>query len=318
MPAVILAGSDRRPAPVPEGAEGMHFVVGYKGADLRLGGQCLAQALIDRVRSSGAFGAVYLAGPRRVFESLVDCPIIDTDGHLGDNIRAAVEEVGRREGNDGRIAFLACDILPQAGELAEAAAEMLRVAPDAGQRGSSEPIPGLAILLVAVGDDLGASRWKPKYPLRPTRGAEPAVFLPGHLGVAYPAMLRMGLFYRLFQVAYEERNRDVDRRRRAMVARIFGMLVRRDLWNLLRLEPPTLTYRVLRHGLGTFVRWRRGDLDLDGLAAGLAAVFVRRRFTRRWGGRCVRVSTSRSAAFAKDIDTREEHAELEARVKART
>jgi hypothetical protein len=120
----------------------------------------------------------------------------------------------------------------------------------------------------------------------------------------------MGLLYRLFFLGYRERNRAQERRPRAIFLSILGNLLLRDALNLFRLEAPTLTYNVVRHGLGTWFRWRRAELDLEGLAFGLGAVFVRRKHFRRWGSRCVRVITTKSMSFAKDIDTQEEFEEL--------
>jgi len=96
-----------------------------------------------------------------------------------------------------------------------------------------------------------------------------------------------------------------------MVLSVLGTLIGRDIRNLARLEPPTLTYSVLRHGLGTFARWRRGEIDMAGLELGLAKIVVRRRHFRREGPASVRIVTSRHIAFAKDLDTREEVAELD-------
>ena len=82
-------------------------------------------------------------------------------------------------------------------------------AADGGRRdGDTTPFPALAISLVMAGRDLGAASWKPKYRVQPSPGEEAVPFLPGHLGVAWPSCLRMGLLYRLFFLAYQERNRD--------------------------------------------------------------------------------------------------------------
>ena len=273
IPVVILAGSDLKQGPVPAEAKHLHFVVAYKGAELCLGGRCLAQHLLDRVRASGTFGETYLAGPSRVYASLVDCEIIDTDGHLGQNIQKAVQFVQGRHGGETPIAFIASDVLPQPEEIRELA----RLLTNGGESScetekqeASSPL-ALTLSLVLAEKDLGVSRWKPKYRIKPTVGEEAVPFLPGHLGIAWPSRLRMGLLYRLFLLAYRERNRDFSRRPRVILLRILGSLVLRDVLNIFRLQAPTLTYNVVRHGLGTCFRWRRGDLDLEGLAFGIGA-----------------------------------------------
>jgi hypothetical protein len=313
IPLVILAGSDLRRGFVPEGARDLHFVVAYKGAELSIGGRPLAQILSERIQASGAFGAIYLAGPRRVYAGLVDCEIIDTDGHLGENLQAAIGHVAEHHGPDPAVGFIACDVLPLAEEIAELAALLAadQEPPAAAAGGRVEEAPALAIALIHAGQELGVSAWKPKYLVRSAPGRELEPYLPAHLGIARPARLRTGLCYRLSSLVYRERNRGYSRRRRTIFFKILGTLIRRDLLNLFRLLPPTLTYTVLRHGLGTFARWRRGDLDLQGLAFGLAAVLVRRKHFRRRGAACVRVVTSHLVSFAKDLDTQEEVADLE-------
>ena len=310
IPVVILAGSDLMQGPVPSEAKELHFLVAYKGAELRVEGRSLAQHLVERVRASGAFGEVYLAGPRRVFCGLVDCTIIDTDGHVGQNIQAAVHFVQTKHGSDVPIAFLACDILPGPRELAEIVSQLVLPRSGREEKGGGEPFPALAISLVTAAEELGAATWKPRYRVRTSRGEEAVPFLPGHFGVAWPSCLRMGLLYRLFSLAYQERNRDYSRRPRVIFLRILGNLLLRDALNLFRLQAPTLTYNIVRHGLGTWFRWRRAELDLEGLAFGLGAVFVRRKHFRRWGSRSVRVITTKNMSFAKDVDTREEFEEL--------
>ena len=124
LPIVILGGSDRRPGAVPAGADSYHFIAGYKGAELRMAGRPLIGVLLDRVRSSGAFGSTYVAGPRQIYGDLVDCPIIDTDSNVGANIRAAVKEVQRLHGRRTGIGFISCDVLPAAEEISEVTAQL--------------------------------------------------------------------------------------------------------------------------------------------------------------------------------------------------
>ena len=192
IPIVILAGSDRRSGPVPEGGESLHFFVGYKGAEIQFGGRPLAAWLVDRLRESNSFSSVYLAGPRRVYEGLVGCEIIDTDGAVDRNIFRAEQVVRERHGNECRVAFIACDVFPSVEDIAQLTRELLSDdAPDAS--GRVPPPAALAIALCTPREsDLGASAWKPRYRVRVTPGEDPVPFYPGHLAIAWPSRLRTG------------------------------------------------------------------------------------------------------------------------------
>jgi hypothetical protein len=308
IPIVILAGSDRRAGAVPSGAEDFHFIVAYKGAELRVGNRLLIQELLDRVRDSDAFGEIYVAGPKRVFESLVDCQIIDTDGTVGDNVRVAMEHVLAVHGDDARIAFLSCDVLPSPAELSDL---MACLSIREGDREQDQSAPALAIALVLVPPELGASVWKPKYVIRIDDDEHPVPCLPGHLGVAYPKKLRTGLLFRCIELVYRERNRDYEQRRRDIVLRLMGVLLWRDFLNLLRFRPPTLAYSAVRYGLGAFVAWRKNELTIEMLATGFEKMIVRRQFHRRPASGSVRIAVTPHFSFAQDIDTREELEEIE-------
>ncbi len=302
IPLVILAGSDPRPGAVPSGAEDFHFLVGYKGADLKIGDRPLIAELLDRIAKSKAFGDIYIAGPKRIFGNLVDCQIIDTDGTVGDNIQAAITGVCAIHGDGTRVAFLSCDILPSGAELSELMAGL--IVREGGQ--DDDSMPALSLSLVQVPEDVGASVWKPRYMIRATDEEEPVAFLPGHLGVAYPKKLRTGLLFRAIALVYAERNRDYEQRRRDIVFRLMGVLLWRDLMNVLRLQPPLLTYSAIRYGLGAFMAWRRNELTIERLATGIEKMVVHRKYHRRPASGCVRIVITPHMSLAKDIDTREE------------
>ena len=309
LPLVILAGSDRRPSQGPAAARDLHFLGGYnKGAELQAHGRPLIQELLGRVRDSGAFSTVYVAGPQALYEPLVvglaDVSIIDTDRHVGQNIKVALDKVRARHGEDMRVAVMACDILPSASELAELAADL-----DADRAADGEPA-ALAFSLVPWREDLGSSAWKPRYPLRSNSGDAPRPYLPGHLGIAWPCRLRIGLFFQIVDLAYAQRNLDFEARRHFIVSRLLRSLLWRDLLNILRLSPPTLTYTVLYHGLRAFLTWRRGDLSLEQLGYAFGAVAVHRTHFREQRERSVRVVVTPHTSFARDIDTREELEEI--------
>jgi hypothetical protein len=69
LPLVILGGSDRRAAALPEAAAGKHPLTGYKGVDVRLGGRPLVEVVAERFLASGAFEPVYVAGPEAVYRA---------------------------------------------------------------------------------------------------------------------------------------------------------------------------------------------------------------------------------------------------------
>lgn len=302
VPLVILAGSDPRRGAVPAGGEGFHYLVGYKGADLKIGGRPLIVELISRCRQSDAFGDIYVAGPQRVFGEIVDCRVIDTDGSVGDNVQAAINGVTADCGQDSRIAFLSCDVLPTASELSELMAGLL--VREGGE--DVDSMPALAISLVTAPENLGASVWKPRYVIRSSDGDDPIPFLPSHLGVADPKKLRTGLLFRTIALVYRERNRDYEQRRRDMVVRLLGVLLWRDLMNVLRLHPPTLTYSAIRYGLGAFRAWQKKQLTIDELATAIEKMIVHRQYHRKPASGCVRIVITPHMSFAKDIDTKEE------------
>ena len=316
LPIVILGGSDRRPGAVPTGADSYHFIAGYKGAELKVADGPLIGELLERIRASGAFDCIYVAGPRKVYRDLVDCSIIDTDSNVGQNIRAAVKQVQKIHGRETGVAFITYDVLPTAEEIAELTARLTRGERSDASAGEELPrSPALALSLVTEKQDLGASVWKPKYRIRPEPGEDPIAFLPGHLAVAWPSKLRTGLFYRTLQLAYQERNKDYDHRRRTILLQLLRLLLWRDFLNLFRLYPPTLTYSVLRHGLRAFMRWRKGELDLRELRWAIGKVIVRRRHFRELELQAVRIAVTAHTSFAKDFDTEEEIEELRQKLK---
>lgn len=308
MPLAILAGSDRRPAPPARGVDRSEYIVGYKGAEIEVGGRPLVAILVDRARTAGLFHPIYVIGPEKVYGSLTSAEVIDTDGSLGKNLRVAIETIERRHGKDTGIAFLACDVLPSERELRDTMVDLAESLPD-GVRGAGET-PAMALSAVQADGRLGASAWKPRYGIRRSPGGELLELLPGHLGVIWPGKLRRGLLFRVLELAYRERNRDYRHRRRTIVTRLLSMLLWRDVLNIFRMRAPTLTWAVLRYGLGGCVAWRHGELDLAGLSRSLAGILVHRDTFRRLGENAVRIAVSDRISLAKDIDTRRELDEL--------
>ncbi|MFO7581597.1 hypothetical protein [Guyparkeria sp.] len=302
LPLIVLGGSDRKPAGLPQGAE-LHPVQGYKAASLRVAGRPLMELVLERSRASGEFRPIYLAGPRRVFEPLsADVHLIDTDGSFGDNIQRALTEVVDRHPGSA-VAFMTSDILPDPGGLRRVMAAYHRQTPC-----------DLWFPLVRVGDDdaLGASGWKPRYGIVPRRGQAAVEVLPGHLLVVDPQAMRLGLAYRLFQLAYTTRNRKVRYRRNVILSALVPGMLWHDLLHLLTLRPPLMTWSVLRGGLEVAAGLRRGDLTLEALERALRFAGIKTSHRRRHPERRVILPITDELSLALDIDTEEEAAAMAA------
>src|SRR5262245_29528524 len=155
LPLVILGGSDRRAAALPEAAAGKHPLTGYKGVDVRLGGRPLVEVVAERFLDSGGFSPVYVAGPEPVYRDLnLRATLIPTDGSFGRNVKVAMDRM-RAAHRGARMAFTTCDILPDAADLARVT-ELL-----AGEASADVWFPLISVRAGAAG--LGASAWKPSY-----------------------------------------------------------------------------------------------------------------------------------------------------------
>jgi hypothetical protein len=226
---------------------------------------------------------------------------VDTDSTFGGNIRAAIAAVrAARPGSP--IAFLTCDVLPPPAVLARLMELYAATAP------SDYWSPMVVVPETPAG--LGASAWKPTYPLTPDRAGRPVRVLPGHLAVIDPEALRLGFMYRLFDVAYSSRNRSIAARRRAMLRAMVGGLLLADLGRLARLRLPTVTANVLGAGLPAAARLRRGVLTIPELERALRLMFVRGEHRVGHPERRVVIPLVDELSLAADIDTIEEAREL--------
>lgn len=299
VPLTILGGSDHRPAELP--SEELHPLGEYKGVGVRVGGRPLIEVLVERVARSRGFGPITIAGPRRVYEPLgLDATLLDTDASVAGNLRVAIEHhVALHE---GPLAVLACDVLPGTDEL-----DRLREAQ------AAEPVPpALWFPFVRVPsdpDELGAFGWKPTYRMiPPSADAEraPVAILPSHLCIFEPRALRLGLLYRLMDLAYETRNHSVGYRRRVILRRVLTSLLGRDLSKLVRLRAPVVTITVLRSGLRLARRLRSGAIEIEELEQLIGRIFLDplRQATLGLGG--IRYPITDVTSLAKDVDTVEE------------
>jgi hypothetical protein len=290
VPVTILGGSDGRPGQLPA-ESGLHPLAMYKGLGIRVGGRPLVAHLVERLRAAG-FGPLAIAGPARAYGALeLDAELIDTDGSVADNLRAAVLHHGARP---EPLGVLACDVLPSVAELRELRALYEREAPVA-----------LWLPFVRVPSDasaLGAFAWKPKYHIAPAPGAPPERILPGHLALLHPSALRLPLLYRLLSAAYATRNRSVDVRRRAMLRETLLALLGADLRDVARLRAPTLTATVLASGLRLARLLRRRSLERGELERLIGRIFERRDAAVRG----IRFPFCEIVSLAEDIDTEEE------------
>ena len=290
IPAVILAGSDRRRGPVPPGAEDREFLVGYKAAVIRVGGRPLVQELRERMLASGGFSLVLVAGPRRIYERLAPGAVIDTDGDLGRNVR----HVFRACRWARHLCIAAGDMLPEVEDIRGALSHW---------HAAGEPAFWLPI--VEIMGALGASRWKPRYGIRPGPGEPPRDYLPGHIGIIDMTRVRTRFLCRLVSMVYRLRNRELEHRRKIIYGLVLGDLLGQDLVNLLHLRAPILTWTVLRTGWRLYSRLRRHALSLQDMEDALGQLLIRRRWRRKG---CVRFTPCGFLGLALDFDTREEMA----------
>ncbi len=297
IPLFVLAGRDPSAHALPPGSR-EHPLVAYKGAELRIDGRPMVSRLADAVVATGRFDPVFVVGPRRRYRE-TGLPVIDTDGHLAENVRAAVERFST-DRDAGAMAFLTCDVLPTADELRAATREL----------DAAESCPLFYPLIRAPGrESLAASAWKPSYRVRPDVGADPVEILPGHLVVVDPRAIRLELTYRLLDVAYRTRNEPVERRRRSMVRRVLGNLLWEDVRHLLGARVPDLTWSVLTSGTRLARGLRAGVLTRAELERLVGRLALRHAWRRRHPSLAIRLPIVDALGLALDIDTEEEAAE---------
>jgi len=303
LPLLILGGRDRRGTVLPEEGQDKEPLQGYKGADLRLGGRPLVEVAIERWRGCGVFDPIYIAGPARVYDPLgLDALIVDTDGELGENLRAGAERLEADFG-DGQIAVTTCDILPDPQELAAAVDDLRR----------HQPLD-FWMPLCPVPDEgrLGASAWKPKYWVRSPEAAEAVPILPGHLMIGNPATLRLRFLYQLFDQLYRTRNRPLAYRRMVLTRSLFGSLIKEDLRHLIHFSLPYITFNVVYNVLMLVSKMASRLVTTTDFEDHLRKAFLRRKHRKLYPERRGRVVIMPCLSLAKDIDTVEEAREVSA------
>ena len=258
----------------------------------------MVQELADRIAGSERFGPVFVAGPAAVYRGIDPrLEVIDTDGSLGDNVRASLDHIA--SSLQGRpVGFLTCDVLPDSAALRRLA-DLHR---------SHVPCD-LWFPIVRAPEDpgrLGASAWKPKYRVVPKAGEEAVGILPGHLAIGDPGAFRVGFLCKLLGIGYRTRNRSIPYRTVVMVRDILVHLLGEDLRNLARLRAPVLTVGVLRAGLSTARRLHKGTVTQRDLEDALRIIFMKTAHRRTYPERRVRMPIVDELSLALDIDTVEE------------
>lgn len=297
LPIIILGGSDSYRQTVPGGLRAADMLAGCKGAVRLPTGRCIAGELVARIRESGRFLEPVLVGPRDAYAGLLDCEIVDVRGNLPVTIAAAETIAERRYGGSQPVAVSACDVLPTADEFRQ----LLNEAYD------RNAACGLWWQLVAAEPaELGASSWKPRYRIAPSRGASPLNLYPGHLLVVRPEALRLEAFNRFLTLAYRYRNRGLYERAIRMTCGAVATMVAEDLRTLASLHLSGRTFSVPYLVFRAIRKFRAGKLTIRQLETVASKIFMDPVFHRQVKKRSVVFSVTRIKSFAKDIDTRAE------------
>lgn len=300
LPLVLLAGRDRRGAPLPESGRGLHPLHGYKAMELEVAGRPLIVRLLEVLRASGAFGPIFVAGPAHVYAALAGIELIDTDRDFGGNIRAALEEV-RRRGIAGQVAFMTSDLLPDPGELRAALDDLER----------HQPCDFWMVQCrVRDAGALGASAWKPEYLIRPEGESAAVGTLPGHLIVADPRIMRLEILYRAFELAYRTRNRPVRYRLAVIVPGMLGTLLAADLERLFTLRRPGVTFDMLWNAIVLIRKLVTAGCGQREMEDRIRRTWVHAEHRRRHPERRGRVMLHDGLTLGRDVDTEEEAREI--------
>ncbi|NIP86069.1 MAG: hypothetical protein GTO03_11080 [Planctomycetales bacterium] len=300
LPIIILGGSDQRPSTVPQQLASTDMLTGFKGATPLPWGRTLAAELIRRVQATKRFLDPVLIGPRQVYQDSLDAQVVHAQGSLVVTIRTAMEVIAQQCDPAQPVAIMACDILPSSAELLEVL------------ENDYQPHRQAMFwwqMVQATPAELGASHWKPVYPIRPTAEQQPLTLYPGHLVIFRPQALRVGLASSMLELAYRYRNRDIRRRYLPLVFRSLFRLLAEDLRNLGRLQLPILTIALPVRGLWGYYCLRRQRLTIRQVETNISQLLLHRHYHHAADGRPVVVSVNRVLSLAKDIDTQAELAE---------
>ncbi len=295
IPLIILAGGDRSPTRLPEEGAGKHPLCGLKGFDIRLGDRPMVDLLLDSLRQAEAFDPIFIAGPTSVYGSTRQgARVIDTDGSFGENIRTSIEKVMEEHPSEP-MALITCDVLPDVEELLMLLEDYER----------HSPLIFWFSLILAPDEPelLGASAWKPQYRVRNAGADESSRILPGHLFIAEPYRFRRGLVSRVFELAFNSRNRSIGYRLSYIVRRIISYLLGQDLKRIWKLRLPKLTVTAIYNGILLASRLRQGIISTTELEKRFRRIFIKENQRSAYRGRII---LSDALTLARDIDTMEE------------
>ena len=300
LPIIILAGSDPQPGPTPTGITQDDMLSGFKAVCRLASGIPLISELIDRLHKSGRFEPPILIGPRRVYEEIVDCEIVDVEGSLATTLTHTYTFIRRRFHRLDPVAITACDILPTS--------EEIRLLLETNYDPNADAQFWWQ-MVDTTPESLNASSWKQAYQLRPNEGQALMNLYPGHLVIVRVDALRMRMINSILQIAYWYRNRDLRTRHVHVALESFRRLLAEDLRNLTSLRLPLFSISIPLRGLLAYYKMMRKQLTLREFEHLVSKTMVRRAFRNSAQGRPVRFTVTPILAFAKDIDTKAELAE---------
>jgi len=305
IPVTILSGSDRKAGQLPESGAGLHALAAYKGVAVTMEGRPLIEILVTRLNATEGFGPVTIAGPERVYGPLgLPADIVDTDGSVAANLRAAIDRHLAVHG-EKPMGLLACDVVPTVEDLTELRNDYERDRPCAGW---------FPLVRKPVDEEtLGIFAWKPSYSMQVDEGEEPIRILPGHLGIIQPSAFRLPLIYHLLDVSYKTRNSPVATRRWVMLRHILSGLIWQDIKLLTVGRFPTLTATIVTNGLRLATRLRAGRLEVHELERLIGEMLLRHDYQIEHQREGIRHPIIDLLSMAQDVDTEEEAREIASR-----
>lgn len=302
MPLLILGGRDRKVTTLPKDGRDKKVLHGYKAVDIEIGGRPFIDVLVRRIRDSGHFDPIYIAGPSEIYKGVVEgVRIVDTDGSLGQNLGAVVRAMAQEQ--PGRqVMFTTCDVLLDRQELADALEDFQ----------SHQPLDFWMTQIRLPEDlaELGESAWKPKYRIQPTGEEGPVGVLPGHLIAVDPGIADTDLILRVFAGLYSTRNRPVSARYTVIARQVLLKLFADDLRSFLRFRWPSRTWTVVLNCLAVGRKLRAGLPAQRDIEDRLRRIFIKPEHRKEFPDIRGRVAVIEGLSLAKDIDTEEEAREI--------
>lgn len=298
MPLVILAGRDVKGSAPHGGGQSLR---GFKAIETFVGGVTMLEALVGRMRATGVFDPIVIAGPSAVYEPLgLDVRLVDTDSTFSGNLKAGIDSLMAERPID-EIAVSTSDVLPSPDDLKTALDDYR------AHRPLDFWMPQHRVRQAA---ELGSSDYKPRYYFNLPGEPEPVATLPGHLIIANPSILRLRELFYLFDIAYATREKGVRYRRALMLRKAGGLLLGGDLRRLLKGRAPLLTWDMVTNGIAFAGQLARGEVEPTYMENRLRRFWVRRAHRKRFPDLRGRVALFSCRSLARDVDTEAEAREL--------